>query len=259
VSSSMRIGLALLLCFALCPAAARGQAARPRGLPRGAVVVEMRPLELGADRRRALVLWMLRPTRHPFYGDEGDGYTCPDQTRGSHYHGPTRVSLVDTARGRVINTVRVMPDYDGAEDVFDIPYRLRPGNHYHVEGGDERKEGRAVVARLRDYNGDGEALEFALYDAVACMPLMTALYGYSRRQDRVVEYTHHLEVSGDGKRSREVWRWVDYLFAREPVVAGRWSYEIDYRGRGGSLDKFEIRYNPGLERFEGEVTRTGGQ
>jgi hypothetical protein len=256
----MKISLALILLFALSPAAARGQAAaRPRGLPRGAFVVETRPLELGGGRRRALLLWMLRPSKHPFEGGDDDGYTCPDATRGSHYHGPTRVSLVDTAARRVINTVRVMPDHHGAEDVFDIPYRLRPGNHYHVEGADERKEAPAVVTRLRDYNGDGEALEFALYDAVACMPLMTALYGYSRRQDRVIQYDFHLEASDEGKPSRQVWRWVDYLFAREPVRPGHWSYEIDYRGRGGSLDRFEIRYEPSLERFEGKVTRTGGQ
>lgn len=257
----MKIAPALLLLFALSPTAARAQAAgKVRGLPRGAFVVERRPLEPGGGRQRALVLWMLRPSRHPFAGGEDEGYTCPDETRGSHYHGPTRVSLLDTASGRVVNTVRVLPDNDGAEDVFDIPYRLRAGNHYHVEGGGERKEGRAVVLRLRDYNGDGEALEFALYDAVACMPLMTALYGYSRRQDRVVQYGLNLEVSDDGRESRQVWRWADYLFAREPVRPGHWDYEVDYRGRGGSLDRFEIRYNQALERFEGKITRTtGGQ
>ncbi|HWS53538.1 MAG TPA: hypothetical protein VN228_05405 [Pyrinomonadaceae bacterium] len=250
--------MALVLLFALAPAGRGQSAGGVRGLPRGAFVVETRPLDLGGGRRRALLLWMLGPSRHPFAGGDDESYTCPDQTRGSHYHGPTRVSLLDTAAGRVINTVRVMPDDEGAEDVFDIPYRLRPGNHYHVEGGDERKEGRAVVTRLRDYNGDGESLEFALYDAVACMPLMTALYGYSRRQDRVVQYDFHLEVSDGGKISRQVWRWVDYLFAREPARPGRWNYEIDYRGRGGSLDGFEIRYNPSLERFEGKVARTAG-
>lgn len=257
----MKIALTLLLLFAPWPAAALGQAAGgARGLPRGAFVVERRPLELGGGRRRALVLWMLRPSRHPFAGGEDEGYTCPDETRGSHYHGPTRVSLLDAASGRVINTLSIAPDHEGAADVFDIPYRLRAGNHYHVEGGDERREGRAVVLRLRDYNGDGEALEFALYDAVACMPLMTALYGYSRRQDRVVQYDLHLEVSGGGEVSRQVWRWADYLFARQPVRPGHWKYEVDYRGRGGSLDGFEVRYNRALERFEGKVTRTtGGQ
>jgi len=256
----MKIGLALVLIFALTPAAAHGQAAgKVRGLPRDAFVVETLPLEVGGGRQRALVLWMVRPSRHPFEGGDDDGYTCPDETRGSHYHGPTRVSLLDASAGRVINTVRVMPDDEGAEDVFDLPYRLRAGNHYHVEGGDERKEGRAVLLHPRDYNGDGEALEFALYDAVACMPLMTALYGYSRRQDRVIQYGLHLEVSDGGKVSRQVWRWADYLFARAPVRPGHWNYEVDYRGRGGSLDRFEIRYNPNLERFEGKVTRTGGQ
>ncbi len=30
-------------------------------------------------------------------------------------------------------------------------------------------------------------------------------------------------------------------------------YEIDYRGRGGSLNKYEIRYNANAERFEGKL------
>jgi hypothetical protein len=85
------------------------------------------------------------------------------------------------------------------------------------------------------------------------MGLQTALFGYSERQDRVIQYPFHVE-RGDGvKQTPEVSHWMDYIFAREPESPGRWKYEIDYRGRGGALDKHEIRYNPELERFEGSV------
>jgi hypothetical protein len=47
--------------------------------------------------------------------------------------------------------------------------------------------------------------------------------------------------------------WVDYLFSKKPTAPRYWKYEIDYRGRGGTLDQYEIRYNPQLERFEGKV------
>ena len=40
---------------------------------------------------------------------------------------------------------------------------------------------------------------------------------------------------------------------------GSWKYEIDYRGRGGSLDKYEIRYDKQAERFEGKLGQTGGE
>src|ERR1044071_6549852 len=93
----------------------RARAATPYGLHAGALVVETRALELGGAKRRALVLWMLRPKKYP--RDAGEEiYTCPEETRGSFYRGPARVSLVDTEAGRVVNTLNIVEDN---EDVFD--------------------------------------------------------------------------------------------------------------------------------------------
>jgi hypothetical protein len=248
---------ALFLLFALGCAAQAQTRRPPYGLPAGARVIEERPLELGAAKKRTLVLWMLGPKKYP-RGAGDEIYTCPEETRGSFYRGRTRVSLVDAASRRVVNTLRVLQEYRHGEDEFDLPYRIKAGGYYHVGGTPEGSEGSPTIMRLRDYNGDGRALEFALFDALACMGLETALFGYSERQDRVIQYALHVEA-GDGRQmKRAVWHWADYLFAREPVAPGRWKYEIDYRGRGGSLDKHEIRYNPGLERFEGSVVHHVG-
>jgi hypothetical protein len=107
---------------------------------------------------------------------------------------------------------------------------------------------------LRDYNGDGRAEEFALFDALACMGLPTTLIGYSESKDRVVQYPVNLQVTEGAKRSERTTYWPDYLFSRKPLRPGYWKYEIDYRGRAGTLDKWEIRYNRQAERFEGSVT-----
>ncbi|HEX8722640.1 MAG TPA: hypothetical protein VF736_18630 [Pyrinomonadaceae bacterium] len=247
-----------LLCALACVVQAQTRRA-PYGLPAGARVLEERPLDAGGAKKRALVLWMLRPKKQPFAGGDDEPYTCPDETRGSYYTGPTRVSLVDTAAGRVVNTVGVTQEYNEGADRFDVPYSIRRGGYYHVEGVPEGKPGRPQIMRLRDYNGDGEALEFALFDALACMGLQTSLFGYSRKQDRVIQYPLHV-AQGDGVRrpARVVRYWMDYLFAREPSAPGRWKYEVDYRGRGGTLDRHEIRYNPRLERFEGSVVYYDG-
>lgn len=231
--------------------AAQAQARRaPYGLPAGALVVEERPLELEGGKKRALVLWMLRPKKYPRDSDES--YTCPEETRGSFYSGPARVSLVDVATRRVVNTVKVMEE---SEDEFDLPYRIEAGRYYHVEGIAKGQEGRPTLLRLRDFNGDGRAQEFALYDAWACMGLGTALFGYSEKRDRVIQYSTSLAVTDSkGKKGMEVLDWVDYLFAKEPTGPGRWKYEIDYRGRGGTLDSYEVHYNPAAERFEGTMT-----
>ena len=45
----------------------------------------------------------------------------------------------------------------------------------------------------------------------------------------------------------------------KPLRSGYWKYEIDYRGRAGSLDKWEVRYNPAKERFEGKLIVVPGE
>lgn len=244
------------LCALACVARAQSSRA-PYGLPAGALVVEERALELGPSKKRKLVLWMQRPKRYP--RDSEEGYTCPEETRGSFYRGPARVSLVDAGAGRVVNTLKVLQDYSHGEDEFDLPFRIKAGGHYRVERTTEGREGRPTILWLRDYNGDGRALEFALFDALACMGLETALFGYSERQDRVVQYAVNLETEYAGKKTTDLLNWVDYLFSRGPAGPGRWKFEVDYRGRGGTLDSYDVRYDESAERFEGSVRRVGEQ
>lgn len=257
---TMRTALTAFILLLLLPAPALHAQTRraPYGLPSGAQAVEERALELKDGKKRSLVLWMHRPKKYPRGNEEI--YTCPEETRGSFYRGPARVSLVDTAAGRVVNTVKVLQEYSRGEDEFDLPYRIKAGGYYHVPGVAGGREGRPTLLHLRDFNGDGRAHEFALFDALACMGLETALFGYSEKYDRVIQYPVSLVVTdGAGKKTAQSLTWADYLFAKGPAAPGRWRYEIDYRGRGGSLDKYEIRYNPSLERFEGSVTHVTEQ
>lgn len=246
--------MALLFCFLSLLLSLNAHKNHSFGLPRYASIIETKPLKTHSHKPRALVLWMIKPKKsYPL--DSADQYTCPDETRGDHFSGKTRVSLVDTARKRVINTITIKrePDYDGQEvpDSFDIPYRIRAGYYYHVAGTDE---GRPTILNLKDYNGDGQALEFALYDAPACMPLYTTLIGYSATTDRVINYPIALDVTKEnGEAEHEISRWLDYLFIREPTKPGHWHYEIDYRGRGGTLNQYEITYHPRREEFVGKV------
>ncbi|MBD0373229.1 MAG: hypothetical protein ICV60_20490 [Pyrinomonadaceae bacterium] len=239
--------LPLLLFF---PAQSLGQ---KYNLPPGARIIETRAVPSRAYLNRALVLWMINPQSHP-RDTPDEPYTCPEETRGSYYSGPLRVSLVNTRTGRIINTLKITQEYSDGEDSFDIPYRIHEG-YYTINGAKARgREGVPVIMRLRDYNGDGRAQEFALFDALACMGLATTLVGYSESKDRVIQYAVNLEVSENGKRSRKTTYWPDYLFSRKPQSPGYWKYEIDYRGRAGTLDKWEIRYNRQLEAFEGSLT-----
>ena len=223
-------------------------------LAEGAKIIETQPL----TPNRSLILWMVRPTQHP-RDTPGDPYTCPEYTRGSYYSGATRVSLVDPQTRRVINTVKITTDPGEGADEFDLPYQIRSDYYYRVEGAPKETEGKPTIMWLKDYNGDGKAWEFALFDAQACMGLATTLIGYSERQDKVIQYQTHLTVTASkGKGSSTTELWTDYLFSKKPADKGRWKYEIDYRGRGGSLDKYEVHYDKQAERFEGKLVQTGG-
>lgn len=244
----------LIIACLLLPASSLFAQSSIRGLPRGALIVESRKLPIPA---RSLVLWMLNPKKNPNGYAPDDTYTCPDYTRGSYYSGPTRVSLVNSATGVFINTLSVKDD---AEETFDLPYAIRRGYYYPVatpfRNGVETKP---TIIGLKDYNGDGKALEFALFNAQACMGLDTTLIGYSQKQDRVIQYPIHLEVREGAKHSSSDSFWADYLFNKKPVRPGYWKYEIDYRGRAGSLDKWEVRYNRVQERFEGKLIVVPGE
>jgi hypothetical protein len=246
----MKRVFAILLCAASVALAQTSYA----GLPAGAFIVEVKELPATAHPNRALVLWMLHPKKHeraPISRDNPP--SCPDLTQGSYFDGPTRISLVDTAAWRVVNTISL--GY-WEKDSFDVPYRIQPAGYfpgyYHVPGPLRHGEGKPELLYLRDYNGDGDALEAAFFVAEACMGLGTTLIGYSKKQDQVIQFW--LELTLGSKKT--FLKWIDYLFSEKPVQPGYWKYEIDYRGRGGALDQYEIRYDPALERFYGTLKST---
>lgn len=230
-----------------------------RNLPRGAVVIETASIASPKHAHRMLVLWMQRPKKNPTGYSADDIYSCPDATRGSYYSGPTRVSLVNTATQSIINTIKINSLYNEGGDSFDVPYAIRKGNYYRVLARVARTvEAKPNIVWLKDYNGDGRELEFALFEAEACMGLQTTLIGYSERRDRVINYSVVLEIAEEGKHKKEVSTWADYLFHQKPRQAGYWKYEIDYRGRAGTLDKWEVRYNAAKEQFEGTLVSIRG-
>jgi hypothetical protein len=190
---------------------------------------------------------MLHPVKHdrgPL--TEHNGYNCPEYALGSYYSGPTRISLLDTAASRVLNTLKL--SYEN-QDSYDVPYRISPEFYYRVTGPLRQKEGRSELLHLLDYNGDGEALEAAFYSREGCQGLNTTLIGYSKRQDAVIQF--RLELT-EG-RTKSFQKWVDYLFHEKPLSPRRWKYEIDSRARGGTLDQYDIRYDSALERFYGTL------
>jgi hypothetical protein len=72
----------------------------------------------------------------------------------------------------------------------------------------------------------------------------------------VIQYP--LLLTRSGKAGTEKLFWIDYLFSKQPVRPGHWKYDIDYRGRGGEFEKWDIRYNAATEQFEGTFSSIPG-
>jgi len=263
-----RVRLAIW-CLLLVPALGTLLHAQPAAdliLPPGAVVIERAAIPQGIHPDRELVLWMPSPKKNDRGAfSESNPYMCPDRTLGSYYSGPTRISLVDASVHRLINTISLRGPW-GDQDSFNVSYRILADYNYLVPGCKHGQEGKPKLLALRDLNGDGLPLETAFFEAEACMGLMTTLIGYSPKQDRVIQYQVELKitpknavedrqvVNPDAVRT-ETTGWVDYLFAEKPSSPGHWSYEIDYSGRGGTLNRYRVRYDPSREMFFGDLIR----
>lgn len=237
----MRETISILILLLICAGNAFSQK-----LPAGAVVLERAKV----TPARGLILWMPSPAKHPRDAAADELYTCPDNTRGHYYTGVAHVSLVDLKTKKTIDTLEIAGHAaESGENTLDLPYLIRRTGYYDVPRLDRNKEGKPVLMKLRDYNGDGRAHEFALFDAVACMGLPTTLVGYGAERDKLLQY--RTELAADGERSTLYW--VDYFFGQKPQRPGFWKYEIDYRGRGGNLDRYEIRYDIRREMFIGTL------
>lgn len=218
-----------------------------RGLPPDAKVLETRRIPSKAHPDRGMVLWMKNPKPHPREVEPDEPYTCPEETRGSFFSGVAFVSLVDVKNLNVLDTLEIRQTVGSSSEEIDLPYQIHAGSYYLVEHPGKDGEGKPTLLDLRDLNGDGREQEFALYDAVACMGLGTTLIGYSEKQDRMIQYPVRLT---------ETLLWADYLFSKKPVAPGHWRFEIDYSGRGGCVDSYDVRYDAGHERFTGTFHQT---
>ena len=225
------------------------------GLPAGGQIIEVQPIQSIQHPHRALMLWMLNPSKSP--GTiRMTLIPCPEYTRGSHDQGPTRVSLVDPQAKKIINTIKIL-NFEG-DDTFDIPYRIEGWDFTIMsQGVPKGKEGKPTILWLRDYNGDGHAWEFALFDAVACMGLPTDLDRLQRGPGPGDPISRGLDRDLGKPEVHPDCLMGGLSVQQAPGSPGFWKYAIDYRGRAGTLDAYEVRYRPAEEKFYGQRISTG--
>src|SRR5262245_30522792 len=131
-------------------------------LPLDAKIVETADLTESSGKPRALVLWM----RHPERVVRQEAMGCVDWVYGDHWYGPTRVSLVDLSKPKLINTVEIRGLYAGTDDKersFPVPFFVS-NSFYYVPLANAKKEGQPMILYLRDLTGEGVAGQFVLFE-----------------------------------------------------------------------------------------------
>ena len=133
-------------------------------LPPDAKIIETLDLSSVAGKPRVLVLWMLNPKA--VVRQVNQPYFCTDSVYGDYWSGPARLSLVDGAGPKLINTVEIQGS-DNEEKNFQLPF-LVANYPYHVPRPNAKKEGVPKILLLRDLTGEGMAGQFALFEYVHC-------------------------------------------------------------------------------------------
>jgi hypothetical protein len=140
-------------------------------LPAGAEVIETADLSATVAKPRVVVLWMLNPEHHMDKRSDNtnEGGECSDILRGefgAYWKGPTRLSLVDSAQLKVINSIEIRngsPCSDKGcglgEDTFAVPFCVF--SSFHPTDGTSVKSGKRNLW-LRDFTGEGVAVQFPM-------------------------------------------------------------------------------------------------
>lgn len=118
-------------------------------------------------------------------------------------------------------TIRSVAESDGKtgdceQDSFDIPYLIRR-DLYRVDVTGSGDKGPPTIIDLKDYNGDGRAFEFALFNAESCSDVAVQLIGYSAPRDHVIQYPFRPMKDLEDTKP---WFWADNLFAHKQVSRG---------------------------------------
>lgn len=220
-------------------------------LPSDALIVETADLHASGGKNRMLVLWMRGPKKE--VRAPGPGF-CGDFVYGDSWVGPTKLSLIDTASRKVLNTISVMgPAYDrDPADSFRIPFWV--GNqYYHVPAVNSKKEGKPKILHLQDLTGDGIASEFVLFMHSACGIVETSVLGYQTLSDRVLQYP----VEGsEGKEKPQITMWVSQVFGMRPTSPGHWDFTWG-PGHGTDVKIHEqVSFDKVRQRFVARHTTT---
>lgn len=175
-------------------------------LPPGAQIIETKDISDIAGKRRLLVLWMTDATKV----HEPEEY-CGTAVYGDYWKGTGGLSVVDTVDRKAISTISL--------NRIQLPFYVE-GYYYHVPRADQTHKGKPELLHLSDITGEGQPLQFVLYEYSACGIASGEVFGYRAVTDAVVHY--QIEVVEGKKRHTE--SSVENIFDHRAVRPGYWNF-----------------------------------
>jgi hypothetical protein len=226
-------------------------------LPAGAEIIETADLTAVVAKPRLMVLWMLKPIHHlndRTNRNSSDGY-CSDVIHGDFgkfWEGPARLSLIDAAEMKVINTIQIRegcPTCGEGPDSFKIPLCVL---NSHAAG---RKLVSIDVGRqnldLKDLTGEGLKTGFSLLIFEAFGIAATGVFGYESKLDHVTQYSIQI-VSAEKSLTT---LWTEQVFAREPVGPGHWNFTWQPGHGDPNTYREDVRFDRARRLFVQRTTR----
>jgi TPR repeat protein len=178
------------------------------------------------------------------------------------------LSLFDSARGQLLNTVKIVlpaqyPEDDNnpmhlrifpsphvrvaaAEDIFLLPFLVTSPSYYSIPQLNSKKEGKPVILTLRDLTGQGVAAAFVLFAYQACGIASTSVIGYSQQSDTVVQYPVEVVQSG---QEPIIGIWVEQIFGWDPVRPGHWDFTWDPGHAAKAKFHEQVSFDPVRQLF----------
>ena len=232
-------------------------------LPDSAMVIDEKTFQTSKGKR-TIVAWMTDALIHLHTYEYSVYEGCPAVTSGNGYFtGRLHFTLVNTQTRQKMNTLDIKPS--GYTDTLCLGYPFciaNPKNSdadrlvYSATGGTKNTDGFADIIHLFDFNRDGKAYEFALFEAEDCATMLSTLISYNEAQDRLIWHEWDLTVKYQDKDYKDVTEqqktyWMDHTMRTTFGKDGTLNYYISYMGRGGDLDKYYLKFDKNTDTYSG--------
>lgn len=236
---------------------------RQFGFSENCIFYEYKKLKTRQPRAIAVVIENPR-----FQIDLEDYETCPTEVFGQGYVcGRVSFALLDPNSKSVLDTCPEISYESPFEPrCHTLPFSIRAGRSYRSDGSNDGA-GRVRILTFSDFNRDGIAAEFPIFEYVACGFNVAAIIGYDQRRDQILPFVFNFSATEkdffgqrDGRDTTfsVSHNWMPNLPFAALLKKDTFRYHF-YGGHGMETGEvFKIWFNPATGEFDGTLQIVSG-